>query len=63
MTVTLALPLTCLLSEVEWTASSPRSYGERSAGRNADGPLSPFLRGEGKGEGQVQSRAEDGGSR
>jgi hypothetical protein len=44
------LPLTCLLSEVEWAASSPRKSGERS--RNADAPLSPFLRGEGKGEGQ-----------
>jgi hypothetical protein len=45
------LPLTCLLSEVEWAASSPR-YGESNDGRNADAPLPPFLRREGRGEGQ-----------
>jgi hypothetical protein len=46
MTITLALPLTCL------PASSPRKNGERRDSRNADAPLSPSLRGEGKGEGQ-----------
>ncbi|MEI5677735.1 MULTISPECIES: glycine--tRNA ligase subunit beta [unclassified Mesorhizobium] len=31
---------------------SPRKNGEKEDGRNADAPLSPSLRGEGKGEGQ-----------
>jgi hypothetical protein len=42
-----ALPLTCL------PASSPRKSGERRDGRNAGAPLSPFSRGEGKGEGRL----------
>ena len=35
---------------------SPRSRGEKEAGRSADAPLSPPLRGEGKGEGQRKPR-------
>ena len=34
---------------------SPRKDGEREDGRNVDAPLSPSLRGEGKGEGQRQT--------
>ncbi|YBV97014.1 hydantoinase B/oxoprolinase family protein [Phyllobacteriaceae bacterium JZ32] len=35
---------------------SPRNDGEKEDGRHADAPLSPSLRGEGKGEGQNQPR-------
>ncbi len=50
--MSITLPLTCLLSEVEWAASSPCKNGERRDGRNAGDPLSPSLRGEGKGGGR-----------
>jgi hypothetical protein len=42
-----ALSLTCLLSEVERAASSPRKNGERRDGRNAGDPLSPSFTGRG----------------
>jgi len=37
---------------VEGPAPSPREDGEKEDGRNVDAPLSPSLRGEGKGEGR-----------
>ncbi|MFU0506726.1 excinuclease ABC subunit UvrB [Pseudaminobacter sp. NGMCC 1.201702] len=37
------------------TGPSPRGNGEKDDGRDADAPLSPFSRGEGKGEGQQKA--------
>jgi DNA helicase-2/ATP-dependent DNA helicase PcrA len=42
---------------------SPRRDGEREDGRNADAPLSPSLRGEGKGEGQPPANGRGGDRR